>query len=356
MIVITGVSGALNGATADHVLERRPASELVVAVRDVAKAQRFADRGVAVRHMDYGDPASLRAAFEGADQLLLVSSGDAHADPVVLHGNAIDAAVAVGVGRVLYTSHQGAGPDTPFLPGRNHAATERLLAESGLPWTSLRNGYYAHSLSWLAGSWRDTEIMAMPADGPVSWTAREDEAEAAAVILVSDRAYDGPVTLTAGAAPTFEELAAIASKLTGRSIEHVVVDEEAWIADQVAAGRPDGVVRFTLGFYQAAGRGDFATVDPLLGELLGREPRAARDALGPLHPLERPPRSRGPPPGDRLHDFTGRRPVGQLHNGRRSPDGASGAGTACTHCPFVDPKELASPTFKRTFGYHPIGV
>lgn len=279
MIVITGASGALNGATAEHLLERRPADELVVAVRDVAKAQRFADRGVAVRHMDYADPTSLLAAFEGADQLLLVSSGDQDADPVVLHGNAIDAAVTVGVGRVLYTSHQAAGRDTPFLPGRNHAATERLLVESGLPWTSLRNGFYAHSLSWLAGSWRETGVMAVPADGPVSWTAREDEAEAAAVILASGSAQDGPMTLTAGAAPTFEELAAVASELTGRKIERVLVDEDTWIADQVAAGRPDGVVRFTLGFYKAAGRGDFAGVSPLLGELLGREPRTARAAL-----------------------------------------------------------------------------
>jgi NAD(P)H dehydrogenase (quinone) len=204
---------------------------------------------------------------------------------VSLHRTAIDAAVTAGVGRILYTSHQGAAPDNPFAPGRVHFATEQLLAGSGIAWTSLRNGFYAHSLTWLAGPWRETDRITVPADGPVSWTAREDAAEAAAVILASDGAYDGPTTLTAGAAPTFEEIATIVSELTGRRIERVVMDPQEWVAAQVAAGQSEFVAGFTLGMYQAAEQGFFAGVDPLLGVLLGREPRTVRDFLAePVSP------------------------------------------------------------------------
>ncbi|MEY9854754.1 NAD(P)H dehydrogenase (quinone) [Catenulispora sp. GAS73] len=279
MLVITGATGALNGATVDHLLERVPAEEITVAVRDVAKAERFAQRGVAVRHCDYADPASLPAAFDGADQLLLVSTNDPTADAVSLHRTAIDAAVAAGVGRILYTSHQAAALGSPFGPGHDHAVTEQLLADSGLPWTSLRNGFYAHSLTWLAGPWRETGVIAVPGDGPVSWTAREDAAEAAAVIIASDGAYDGPTTLTASAAPTFQEIAATASELTGRTIECVAVDENEWAAAQIDHGTPEVMARLLLGFYRAAQQGCFAGVDPLLGKLLGREPRTARDFL-----------------------------------------------------------------------------
>ncbi len=279
MIVVTGATGALNGATVDHLLERMPASAVAVAVRDPARAQRFADLGVAVRRGDYADPGSLPGAFEGADQLLLVSSSDPRADAVSLHRAAIDAAVAVGVGRILYTSHQGAAPASPFGPARDHAATERLLADSGVAWTSLRNGFYAHSLEWLAGPWRETGVITVPADGPVSWTAREDSAEAAAVIPASGGGYDGPVTLTAGSAPTFQDLAVIASEVTGRDVERVLVDRDEWLAAQVAAGRPELVARFTLGMYEAAQEGYFAGVDPLLGVLLGHAPRTVRDLL-----------------------------------------------------------------------------
>jgi uncharacterized protein YbjT (DUF2867 family) len=279
MIIVTGATGALNGATVDHLLERMPASEIVVVARDPAQAQHFADRGTGVRRGDYADPGSLPSAFEGADQLLLVSSNDPGAEAVSLHRAAIDAAVTVGVGRILYTSHQGAAPDTPFGPGRDHFATEQILAESGVAWTSLRNGFYVHSLHWLTGPWRETGVITVPADGPVSWTAREDAAEAAAVILASNGKYDGPTTLTANAAPTFQVLARVASELSGRRIELVVLDPDEWVAGQVASGQQEFRVRFLLGMYQAAEQGFFAGVDPLLGKLLGREPRTVRDVL-----------------------------------------------------------------------------
>jgi NAD(P)H dehydrogenase (quinone) len=279
MIIVTGATGALNGATVEHLLERMPAEEVVVAVRDPAKAQRFADRGIEVRRGDYADPDSLSTAFNGGDQLLLVSSSDPQADAVALHRTAIDAAVAAGVGRILYTSHQGAAPDTPFGPGRDHAATEKLLGESGLPWTSLRNGFYAHSLNWLLGPWRKTGRITVPADGPVSWTAREDAAEGAAIILVSDGAYDGPTTLTANAAPTFEDIAEIASELINHTIKFETVGEDAWVAAQIAAGQQEFMVRFVLGMYQAAHHGFFAGVDPLLSQILEREPQTVSDLL-----------------------------------------------------------------------------
>jgi uncharacterized protein YbjT (DUF2867 family) len=279
MIVITGATGALNGATADHLLKSVPHQKIAVVARDVAKAGRFAERGVEVRHGDFAEPTTLASAFEGADQLLLVSSSDPTADAVALHTAAINAAVAAGVGRILYTSHQGAAPNTPFGPGRDHYVTEQLLAESGLPWTSLRNGFYAHSLTWLLGAWQETGRITVPADGPVSWTAREDAAEAAAVILSSNGAYDGPTTITANAAPTFAEIAEIASELTGRPIACEVIDPEEWVAGQITQGQPEFMARFLLGMYQAAQQGFFAGTDPLLRNLLGREPKTVREVL-----------------------------------------------------------------------------
>ena len=279
MIVVTGATGALNGATVDHLLTLVPPTEIVVTSREPAAAQRFRDRGVQVRRADYGDPTSLPAAFAGADQLLLVSSNDPHADAVTLHRTAIEAAVAAEVGRILYTSHQGAAADSPFLPARDHAVTEGLLAASGVPWTSLRNGFYAHSLAWLAGPWRETGVIEIPVDGPVSWTARQDAAEAAAVILATGGGDDGPVTLTAPAAPTFADLAAVATESAGRPVRVEAIGADAWVAGQIAAGRPEGMTRFTLGLFEAAEAGFFAGTDPLLGQLLGRTPRAAAEAL-----------------------------------------------------------------------------
>jgi uncharacterized protein YbjT (DUF2867 family) len=198
---------------------------------------------------------------------------------VPLHRVAIETAVKAGARRVLYTSHQHIGIGSPFRPAHVHAETEALLADSGVAWTSLRNGFYAHSLDWMLGPWRETGVIAAPADGPASWTDRGDEAEAAAVILAGPRSFDGPVTLTASAAPTFSEIAEIASGLTGRDIQRVVMDDEEWVAAQVANGSPEPMARLLLGFFQAAREGSFAEVDPTLRELVGREPGTVRDLL-----------------------------------------------------------------------------
>src|ERR1700727_3750374 len=96
MIVITGATGALNGATREHLPKRIPADQIGGSVRDTAKAQHFADRGVRVRRGSYEDPAALLDSFEGAEQVLLVSSNDPGADGPSLLRRGIETAGAVG--------------------------------------------------------------------------------------------------------------------------------------------------------------------------------------------------------------------------------------------------------------------
>ncbi|GHJ28838.1 NmrA family transcriptional regulator [Streptomyces hygroscopicus subsp. sporocinereus] len=278
MIVVTGATGGLGGATVEHLLHRIPADQIGVSVRDAAKAQHFADRGVRVRQGSYEDPAALRDSFAGAEQVLLVSGNDPAADMVSLHRNAIDAAVAAGARRILYTSQQGAVPGNPYRPSDIHIATEAILAGSGVAWTALRNGAYG-PLDQVLGPWQRTGEIAQPVDGPVPYTDRADIAEATAVILAGDRSFDGPVTLTAPTAVTFDDVATIASDLTGRAIKRIVLDDEQWVTEQITIGVPEQLARLMLTWYQAARAGYFAEADPLLAELLGREPRTATDRL-----------------------------------------------------------------------------
>lgn len=278
MIVVTGATGGLGSATVENLLERVPAERIGVSVRDVAAAQHLAERGVRVRQGSYEDPAALRTAFAGAEQVLLVSGNDPAADLVGLHRRAIEAAVAAGARRILYTSQQGAVPGNPYRPTEIHVATEAVLAGSGVAWTALRNGAYG-TLDEVLGPWRQTGEIARPQDGPVPYTDRADVAEATAVVLAGDRSFDGPITLTAPAAVTFDDLAAVASELTGRTIGRTVLNDEQWVADQIAIGVPEQAARLMLGWYQAGRAGYFAEADPLLAEILGRDPRSAADRL-----------------------------------------------------------------------------
>ncbi|MFD4406333.1 NAD(P)H-binding protein [Nocardia sp. NPDC058499] len=278
MIVVTGATGGLGGTTVEHLLERVPADRIGISVRDAARAQHFADRGVRVRQASYEDPAALRDSFAGAEQVLLVSGNDPAADMVGLHRGAIEAAVQAGARRIVYTSQHGAVPGNPYRPSDIHIATEAILGDSGVGWTALRNGAYG-PLDQVLGPWQRTGVIAQPADGPVPYTDRADIAEATAVVLAGDRSFDGPVTLAAPTALTFDDVAEIAAGLTGRTIERMVLDDERWTADQVTTGVPEQMARLMLTWYQAARAGYFAESGPLLTELLGREPRTVADRL-----------------------------------------------------------------------------
>ncbi|WP_428936379.1 SDR family oxidoreductase [Streptomyces sp. ACT015] len=273
MIIVTGATGKLGRLTVEHLLRHVPAERVGVSVRDPAKARDLADRGVRVRRGSFDDPASLAHSFEGAGHLLLVSLDRTGPECVDGHRTAVDAAVRAGADRILYTSQMGAGHDSRFQACRDHARTEDLLRASGVPWTALRNGFYASSALHFLESARDTGDIALPADGPVAWTGHDDLAEATAAVLRGQARFEGPTPpLTGPAALDFDAVAEIASRTTGRPFTRTVVPDDDFREGLLAHGAPTAVADLMLGIFDAARHGEFSAVDPTLAELIGREP------------------------------------------------------------------------------------
>ena len=271
MIVVTGATGQLGSLMVASLLERVPPEEVAVSVRDPGRAAGLAERGVRVRRGDFSEPSSLADAFAGATQVLIVSANEIGGKAVDGHIAAIDAAHAAGAERILYTSHQGASADSLFAPMTDHAATEGYLAETGTPFTSLRNGYYATTIPFLLGQALTTGEITAPADGPVSWTTHPDLAEAAAVILADPGRLDGPTPpLTAPDVFDLQDVADVLTKLTGRTIRRTVADDDEWAAGLAAHGAPGALATMMLGMFRAARRGEFSATSPILGDLLGR--------------------------------------------------------------------------------------
>jgi uncharacterized protein YbjT (DUF2867 family) len=283
MIVVTGATGHLGGLIVRELLDRLPADQLGVSVRDPAKAAWIAGRGVRVRQGDYGEIDSLPVAFEGASQLLLISSNAAASgeDPLEQHRAAIEAARKAGVRRVVYTSHQAASPSSAFSPMHTHAATEQMLRESGVAWTALRNGFYAETIEMVINGAAASGAFATPQDGPVSWTTHGDLAVAAAEILVQEGRFEGPTpALAAGEALDFGDVAEILTELHARPIVRHVVSEQEVQRHMLAQGVPSTAVAITLEMYRAATDGEFAAGDGTLDSLLGHKATSVAHMLG----------------------------------------------------------------------------
>ncbi|MGY0022185.1 SDR family oxidoreductase [Streptomyces sp. cg35] len=280
MIIVTGATGLLGRQTVERLLDRVPADRIAVSVRTPDTAQDLRERGIRVRRGDFTEPASLVHAFEGAEQVLIVSTDSTGTQAVDGHRAAITAAVTAGARRILYTSHMGASPASPFAPMPDHAATERALREAGVPWTSLRNGFYATSAVMMLGDAVRTGRLIAPQDGPVSWTAHADLAEAAATVLADEGRFDGPTpALTGAESLDLADIAALASDISGRPVERIVVPDEEYRAGLVAHGVPTAQADLLVGLFEAGRKGEFAAVDPALASLVGHAPTPMRDVL-----------------------------------------------------------------------------
>lgn len=271
MIIVTGASGHLGAQVVGQLLELVPASDVGVSVRDPARAAALAARGVRVRAGDFTDPGSLVHAFEGADQVLVVSAAIRGAGAAAANRAAIDAAHTAGARRILYTSHQAASADSLFAPQVVHAATEAHLAQVGVPFTALRHGFYTSAIGIHLPTALATGRIVVPQDGPVSWTAHADLAEVAARALADEGLLDGVTPpLVAPHLLDLEQVADLLSGLTGREITCVTVDDATWHAEALARGLPPAVADLSLGMFRAARRGEFAVTDPTLERVLGR--------------------------------------------------------------------------------------
>lgn len=273
MIVITGANGQLGRQIVEGLLSHLPASQIGISVRDPQKAEHFRTRGIRVCQADFADPATLPEAFEGAEQVLIVSVNKFGEEAVRDHGNAIQAAKSAGAKRILYTSHQGASPTSAFVPARNHAATESLLRACGVPFVSLRNGFYAESALFQLATLKQTGKIAVPEDGPVSWTARADLADAAVATLTQPNLFDGiSPPFTAAETLDFAAVAQLASKFLGRTITHETVSDDHYRTGLISHGLPELMADGLGSLYKASRAHEFDVVDPTLANLLGREP------------------------------------------------------------------------------------
>jgi NAD(P)H dehydrogenase (quinone) len=281
-ILVTGASGPFGQHVLDSLLARGvEPSAIRAGARRTEVLAPYAERGVDVVHLDYGDADSVAAAVAGADQVLLVS-GSELGQRVAQHGAVIDAAVRAGVEHLVYTSAPKAD-DTTLVVAPEHAATEQLLRESGLTTTILRNNWYLENYVPALEQARHTGVVLTSAGrGRVATALRSEYAEAAAVVLTDD-AYRGRVLELGGDhAWDFAELAAALGRVLGREVTLQQVTGEEQQAALTGAGVDAGTTGFLVALDANIADGELAGGSTELSTLLGRPVTGLDEALAAL--------------------------------------------------------------------------
>ena len=269
MIVVTGATGQLGRLTIQALLRNVPAEQIVAAVRTPAKAQDLAALGVVVREADYTLPSTLDTAFAGADKLLLISSSEV-GQRAAQHRAVIDAAQRAGVRLIAYTSVLKAD-DSLLGLAAEHRETETMLADSGLPFVLLRNGWYTENYTAsVPTALAHGALMGSAGNGRIASAGRADYAEAAAAVLTTGDQAGKVYELAGDASYTLAELAAEVARQSGKPVVYRDMPEAEYRAALIGAGLPDFVAALLSNSDAAASKGALFDDGRQLSALIGR--------------------------------------------------------------------------------------
>ncbi|WP_328901723.1 SDR family oxidoreductase [Streptomyces sp. NBC_00441] len=277
-IVVTGATGALGRLVVEHLLTTVPAAEVAAVVRDKDKAAALAARGVELRIADYDRPETLAAAFHSGDRVLLIS-GNQVGSRVAQHTAVIDAAKAAGVAQLAYTGILG-GPEADFTLADEHRATERLILDSGLPYTFLRNGWYTENQTEnLAPVLAHGAVVGSAGEGRIAYATRDDYAAAAASVLTGEGHLNRAYELSGDTALSYADYAAVVAQATGKEIAHNDVPAAVHQEILTGAGLPEGFAAILVDVDQAVRRGRLAGTSGDLARLIGRPTTPVADTV-----------------------------------------------------------------------------
>lgn len=278
MITVTGASGHLGQLAVQALLDRGvPAGDITAVARTTAKAAGLGARGVRVRYGDYTEPETLSAALVGTGTLVLISSSEV-GQRGPQHANVIDAALAAGVSRIVYTSILKVDTTGAALAAE-HKATEAAIKASGLAYTFLRNGWYTENYTEnLATAFQLGTIAGAAGAGRIAAATRADFA--AAIAAAAGAGHENKAYELAGDQPfTMDELAAEVSAQSGQQITYANLPAEEYTKILIQAGLPEPYAAILADSDLAIERGDLTTTSTDLRDLIGRPTTSLADAI-----------------------------------------------------------------------------
>ncbi len=273
MITVFGATGNTGAPVVDALLSK--GAKVRAVTSDTAKVARLQAQGCEAVAADFGDIAALEKACAGAEKIYLVTP--AHRDMRLWKANTINAAKTAGVRHVVMATGLGASPKAGLTFGQWHSETQELLKESGLDWTFVQPTYFMQNLLWQADSIATNGIYHDDLGGPVAWIDARDIADVAAEALTGTGHESKAYGLTGPEALAGEDIAAVLSEVTGRSITCAPLSAEDSKAAMMAGGMQDEVAGAMVELASIAPKGYLAGIETTVSDVLGRPARRLAD-------------------------------------------------------------------------------
>jgi uncharacterized protein YbjT (DUF2867 family) len=220
--------------------------------------------------LDYTQPETLEAAFDGVDSVFLIGTGVVgQAEGEI---NVVNTAKGSGVKKIVKLSVWGADREEYAL-AKLHRRVERVIEQSGLNWTFLRPNNFMQSFIADAASIRAEGVFYAPAgEAKINHVDVRDVARVGAHVLMTP-GHDGKAySLSGPKAISYNEAAEILSNVLGTTMSYVEVTDDVMMSSMIAAGAPALLADYVIDLYRFFRTGGAAGTSSTVKQVTGHDP------------------------------------------------------------------------------------
>ncbi|HMD56184.1 MAG TPA: NAD(P)H-binding protein [Solirubrobacteraceae bacterium] len=243
-ILVIGVTGTVGGATLRAL--SAAGQEPAAFVRDPERAASEVGEAVPLVTGDLADEASVRAALDGIDGVLLCSAhGPAMREQQLTAVRAIAASDARRIVKIS-GSPVSIAPDSPAASGRDHLAIEEALQATGRETVALRPNTFMQNFLEQSLAVGHGALPGPEGDPRVSFVDARDVGAVAAAALLAEDPPEPVLEVTGPEALTWFEVAETMSSVLGRPVTHYPTPPEVIRQGLLGMGRPEWLVEHLL--------------------------------------------------------------------------------------------------------------
>jgi len=272
-ILITGATGTV-GSEVVKQLSAKGENIIVKAAARSATDNTFENLNrVQVVQLDYDKPDSLAVALKGVDKLFLLTPFQSNM--VDLTSNLVSEAKKAKVKYIAKQSVMGADAEPGITPGRLHRQAEKIIEESGIPFTFLRPNFFMQNfVNYYSNLIRSQGAFYMPAgDAKVSFVDVRDIAAVAVKSLINDNQQKGRAyNITGGEALTYGQAAEILSKAVGKKINYVNVTDQDARKGMKDMSMDEWTIKSMIELFEITRAGYVSEISPIVEQVTGNKP------------------------------------------------------------------------------------
>ncbi len=272
-ILITGATGTVGSEVVKQLSSNTTDINIKAAVHSIENAKKVQYDKVEVVQIDYNKPETLKEAFKDADKLFLLT----HPSPKSAEheSNLVTEAKKAGIRHIVKQSIMGADLQADVEAMRLHRQAEKIIEESGIPYSFLRpNEFMQGFINFQGPTIKSNNAFYLPAqDAKVSIVDVRDIAAVAVKALTDDNKHNNKTYLITGPETlSYYQAAEILSNATGKKISYVNVSDEEARAAMKETGMNDWLINTILELYNYFRKGYASEVSSAVEEVIGKKP------------------------------------------------------------------------------------